>query len=178
MGFKKHGFMSDEELATAILEAVTTAAEELFRQTGESFYYFALITSGEAHAPIVSAWSREKLSMVADAERPLVKWSYADSPYCDFDSAAFGKVRRLFDLRPDILLLDEPHRSLEYLRRLAAMEAALSQADAAGLFGRGGVRERMVINVEVMPPDGSNTERAVRLNPPAFLREWMDEAAE
>jgi hypothetical protein len=58
------------------------------------------------------------------------------------------------------------------------MEAALSEADAAGTFGSGIEREQIVINVEVMPPDHSNTERAIRLNPPAALTEWLVEAAE
>lgn len=170
--------MNNETLKTAIIQAVMTAAERLFGQTGESIYYFALITSGEAHAPIVSAWSKEKLAMVPEAERPTVKWSYADAPYFDFDSASFEKVRLLFDQRPNILSLNEPLRSSEYEERLSVMEAALSEADAAGTFGSGIEREQIVINVEVMPPDHSNTERAIRLNPPAALTEWLVEAAE
>lgn len=170
--------MSIEPLKREIVKAVKMAAEKLFRETEESFYYFTLITSGEAHAPIVSAWSKEKLSMVPESERQLVKWSYADSPYFDFDSDGFEQVRLLFSQRPDILLLDEPLRSSEYDERLAVMEDALSEVDAAGVFGRGVEREQIVINVEVMPPDHSNTERAMRLNPPAALSDWLNEAAE
>lgn len=63
--------MSNEPLKSVIAQAVMAAAQSLFRETGESFYYFALITSGEAHAPTVSAWSREKLSIVPEAERAM-----------------------------------------------------------------------------------------------------------
>jgi hypothetical protein len=35
-----------------------------------------------------------------------------------------------------------------------------------------------MINVEVMPPDSSNTVRAIRLNPPEAVKEWLKEAAE
>jgi len=35
-----------------------------------------------------------------------------------------------------------------------------------------------VVNVEVMPPDATNVERAIRLNPPAALADWLSEAAE
>jgi hypothetical protein len=170
--------MNNELLKRVIIQAIMKTAERLFRETGESFYYFTLITSGEAHAPIVSAWSKEKLAMVPEAERQTVKWSYADSPYFDFNSAGFEQVRVLFSQRPNILTLSEPLRSLEYKERLSTMEAALLAVDAAGTFGQGVERTKIVINVEVMPPDHSNTERAMRLNPPAALTEWLDEAAE
>jgi hypothetical protein len=58
------------------------------------------------------------------------------------------------------------------------MVAAMAALDREGLFGRGAERERMLINVEVAPPDAGNTERAVRLNPPSALREWLAEASE
>jgi hypothetical protein len=170
--------MNNELLKKVMIEAISTTAEKLFRETDESFYYFTLITSGEAHAPIISAWSKEKLALLPEAERQLVKWSYADSPYFDFNSEGFDQVRILFGQRPDILSLSEPLRSLEYEERLSLMEAALSEVDARGVFGRGSARENIVINVEVMPPDYSNTERALRLNPSGALREWLDEAGE
>ena len=165
-------------LKHAISDAVQRAVERLIRETGESFYYFTLITTGEAHAPIVSAWSREKLALIPEAERQMVKWSYADSPYFDYDSEGFDEVRDLFAQRPNMLLLPEHLRHLEYEERLSAMESALSEVDESGVFGRGSARNNIVINVEVMPPDHSNTERAMRLNPPDALIEWLEEAAE
>jgi hypothetical protein len=58
------------------------------------------------------------------------------------------------------------------------MEAAMAQLDREGLFGTGRARLDVVINVEVMPPDWTNTVRAKRLNPPGALHEWLDEVAE
>lgn len=168
----------NECLKRAIADAVRSVAKRLFRETGESFYYFTLITSGEAHAPLISAWSREALSAVSPEDREMVKWSYADSPYFDYGAEGFEEVRILFDQRPDILSLEGELRFSEYEERLAVMEAALSEVDEMGVFGIGNEREKIVINVEVMPPDHSNTERAIRLNPPKALDEWLEEAAE
>ena len=55
----------------------------------------------------------------------------------------------------------------------------MKMLDEEGLFGRGGKRDKMVVLVEVMPPDSGNTERALRLNPagPA-LDMWLEEAGE
>ena len=169
---------ASEQLKRAIVVSVRVAVERLFRETGESFYYFSLITTGEAHAPVLSAWSREKLAAVPEADRSLVKWSYADSPYFDFGSEEFGEVRELFDQRPYMHSLEGESRFSEYKERLAIMEQALSEVDASGVFGRGAEREKIVIHVEVMPPDHTNTERAKRLNPPRALGEWLEEAGE
>lgn len=47
-----------------------------------------------------------------------------------------------------------------------------------GIFGSGGRRKSMVVLVEIMPPDYTNTERALRLNSREALKEWLEEAAE
>lgn len=178
MPLKMHN--ENEMLIHAMFRAIMAAANKLFHETGESFYYFTVTTNGEAQAPILSAWSKEKLMLVPESERHFVKWSYVDSPYCYFDddSDEFNEVRRLFDQRPSITSLSEPLWLLEYDERLSLMEAALARVDATGIFGRDAVRDSIVINVEVMPPDETNTARAMRLNPAAALREWMLEAAE
>ncbi len=62
--------------------------------------------------------------------------------------------------------------------RLRAMETAMSRLDSESLFGTGPQRLQIVVNVEVMPPDFTNTERARRLNPPGAIREWLGEAAD
>ena len=46
------------------------------------------------------------------------------------------------------------------------------------MFGQGEQRLNIVINAEFMPPDYTNTERALRLNPQETLKEWLEEAAE
>ncbi len=50
--------------------------------------------------------------------------------------------------------------------------------DEKGLFGTGDERLNVVVNAEIMPPEYSNTERALRLNPMESLKEWLIEATE
>jgi hypothetical protein len=174
------GLKSDESLkllAKAIAQATRAAANELF-DSGESFYYFSLITSGEGHAPLVSAWSVEQLALVPVGKRELVKWSYADSPYFDIGAKFFSEVHELFEKRPQILMMSEQDRMQEYESRLLAMEHAISTLDSEGLFGIGEKRSAIVVNVEVIPPDYANTLRAIRLNPKSALVNWFQEAAE
>jgi hypothetical protein len=68
--------------------------------------------------------------------------------------------------------------AVEFELRLRAMERALARLDAEGVFGTGARRHRLVINAEVMPPDFTNTERALRLNPEESLKDWLAECAE
>lgn len=168
----------DPKLVTAIEQATRIAAKSLFSETGEKFYYFTLITSGEGHPPFISAWSKEKLDAVPEEQRKFVKWSYADSPYCEYGSEFFSMVNEAFDSRPDILELPDAERIREYELRLNSMEEAVSRLSESGAFGTGAERESIVVNVEVMPPDHSNTERALRLNPSSALADWLREAAE
>ncbi len=166
---------TDSELQTAIETATELAVSELVGSTSEIFYYCCLITTGEAHSPFISAWSREALKRATntDMEESLVKWSYADSPYCFYGEAYFEPVNELFLLRPS---LDSNEN--EYQARLTVMENALKALDSKGLFGKGVERNAIYINVEVMPPDYTNTERAIRLNPPEAIKVWLQEAAE
>ena len=52
------------------------------------------------------------------------------------------------------------------------------ELDNEGLFGTGEQRLKIVINVEVMPPNYGNTLRALRLNPREALNTWLEEIAE
>jgi hypothetical protein len=58
---------------------------------------------------------------------------------------------------------------------MQAMENAMIRLDREGAFGTGEARNKMVVLVEVMPPDWTNTERAKRMNPPEALIEWLAE---
>lgn len=172
------------DLTEAIVEAARRAFSELFSEHPGHYYYCTLVTTGEAHPPIVSAWSREALaSAVEQGNDPealsALKWSYADSPFCGYGSEYFEPVNALFAQRPRLTpQLSRDEWSAEYQLRVDAMEAALSRLDAEGVFGKGASRSGTVILVEVAPPDRSNTDRALRLNPPEALREWLEEAAE
>jgi hypothetical protein len=175
---------SQRELTDTIAEATRNAVVRLFREHPGHFYYCSLITTGEANAPFLSAWSEESLDATTTAQadaasaRHAIKWSYADSPFCDFASEQFEAVRALFLQRPVLDPSDEMRWMAEWQLRVDAMEAAMARLDAEGVFGRGQERARIVINVEVMPPDHTNTERAIRLNPRAALENWLKEAAE
>lgn len=179
-------YTSDEiQLSNLILDAVRKTLDKLFTEFDENFYYCSLITSGEAHPPSFVAWSTEALLREASrSEEPqrvesLIKWSYADSPYFLFEDMEFEEVKAAFYQRADIDddLTDDEWDS-EYQTRINAMTLAMKKADEEGLFSINGPRENIVINVEVMPPDETNTERALYLNPSnsKLLKEWLNES--
>jgi Domain of unknown function (DUF4303) len=176
---------TEAELADAIEAATRSAVRLLVETHPEQFYYFTLTTTGEAHCPVFSAWSKEALEAATTHEpdpekaKYFLKWSYADSPYCFFGEQFFEPVRKLFDRRPQMSCdMTDEQRVNEYATRLKAMETALMRLDAAGVFATNRDRSLVFINVEVVPPDYSNTERAIRFNPPFALQEWLVEMAE
>ncbi len=61
---------------------------------------------------------------------------------------------------------------------LDTMERVMRTLDGQGIFGTGEKRRKMLVNAEVMPPDYTNTLRALRLNHRADIQEWLEEAAE
>lgn len=170
------------DLVDAIAAAARKAVVSMFAgYPKDHFYYCSLITTGEAHAPNLCAWSYEKLNELSagdpEARREL-KWSYADSPFYCYGEEYFDLVRRLFDQRPGMDASSSEQWLAEYTTRVDAMVEAMQRLDSEGTFGVGAQRGAIVINVEVMPPDRSNVERALRLNPRDALRDWLLEAAE
>jgi hypothetical protein len=172
------------ELVDALAAATSAAVKELFdTHPKDHFYYCSLITTGEALPPNLVAWSREALDAAASKSpdpnaRSNLEWSYADSPFCCFGEQHFDEVRRLFQALGPLDLNDPSKWQASYDFRLSVMEEAMARLDRAGLFGIGAQRASIVINVEVMPPDRTNTERASRLNPPEALTVWLKEVAE
>jgi hypothetical protein len=183
-GSKISAIPTEFELADAIESATAKAVRALFTRHPRHYYYLSLITTGEAHPPALAAWSREALDDAVkrapdhDAARRALEWSYADSPYYCFGEEFFERVQDLFALRPEVGALDRTAREAEYETRLRAMEAAVARLDRRGLFGVGDDRLKIIVNVEVMPPDYTNTARAKRLNPPEAIRTWLEEVAE
>lgn len=170
----------DIQLVKLIEDAARNAIKSLFNQHNENFYYCSLITDGEGHCPLISAWSEEALQQMIQKDSRVskeeLKWSYADSPYYAFGEEFFEKVREVFNSRSVSVYSD---RFLEeFEMRINSMEKAMEHLDKEGLFGKGEERLRIVINAEVMPPDYGNTERALRLNPKEALQEWLEEIAE
>ncbi|GAA3412354.1 DUF4303 domain-containing protein [Paenibacillus hodogayensis] len=179
-----------EALAAEIADAARTIFCTLF-ENGERYYYCTLFTTGEGHAPSVSAWSWEALEREAarqgeNSDTPaatiaeLIKWSYADSPYCGFRDENFDDVKPLFMERPSIAELEADEWEREFAFRLKAMELAMNMLDNEGVFALNQLRDSVCVLVEVMPPDEINTEIALRLNEaesPA-MQAWLAEAAE
>lgn len=58
------------------------------------------------------------------------------------------------------------------------MEEALHRCDMKGIFSLNQARSEIMINVEVLPPDYTNTIRAKELNPIESIQIWLKEAAE
>lgn len=171
-----------EKLTAAITEAARMAFQKLFNN-GEHFYYCVLLTTGEGFAPIISAWSWEALDRVSQKYSKTyaqdVKWSYADSPYFAFgDNEYFGDVKQLFEHRANIDNLNDEAWKKELDFRLMVMVKAMSILDKEELFAQNQSRKNILINVELMPPDASNTQRALELNNPEDIEDYLQEAAE
>ncbi len=167
-------------------QAVKTVYESLKVTHQEEFYYLALVTTGEALPPAFTAWSHEALKREAakssDGEAEYyLKWSYGESPYFCYQEDKFDELREIFSQRPEMKTsMSKSEWLAEYDFRLNALESALRELDQEGLFGVGESRNQIMINVEVVPPDWTNTERAKRLNSPSSLplKEWLKEMAE
>lgn len=170
-------------LASEIAEATRKAFTKLF-ENGEKYYFCVLVTTGEACSPFISAWSLEALDREINKLPDMdnykdIKWSYADSPYICFGEEYFKKVDMLFNQLPAMDCFSDEHKWMEqYDFRLKAMELALKQVDSEGVFALNQPRKNVYINVEVMPPDKTNTERALRLNKAEHITEWLNEMAE
>jgi len=174
---------SETDLTKSIIDATRKALNDLFNTYADHhFYYIALITSGDAQSPTLTAWSQEalnsELKKIEDADVLDLKWSYADSPFFPVGENYFADVEQLFNARPHLDPNDLKQWQDEYNLRLSSMEQAIVYLDDEGLFGVGEERDHIVVNVEVMPPDESNTLRAKKLNSEICLKEWLEEAAE
>lgn len=164
-----------EELTKEIKEATRKVLEDLF-SNGEQFYYITLVTDGMANTPCISGWSVEALHKENEDDQYYLKWSYADSPYCCWKQEYYEKVEQM--------LINRKYNDLEYddeyKLRLSAMENAMIQLDAEGLFSVNQNRDDIIVLVEVMPPDYTNTERAYRMNSKEskIFNDWIEEASE
>lgn len=172
-----------KKLSSEIEKAATLTFQELFKN-GEKYYYCTLVTTGEGHPPLVSAWSWEALEREANKNENLedykstIKWSYSDSPYFNVGEDNFKIVKKLLANRPSIDDLDEHHWTIELRARLKAMEFAMKKIDDKGLFTINQPRSEICILAEIMPPETLNTEIAIRLNSSESIKDWLNEACE
>lgn len=169
------------ELTSEICKAVKTILLDLYKNK-EHYYYITLTTDGGANTPCISAWSYEALDRSSnnEKEKEMIKWSYADSPYCCWKQEEFDKVSELLCARGNIWDLEDEEFKMECEKRFLAMEEAMKQLDKEGLFEINQDRMDVVVLVEVAPPDLTNTERAYRMNNVIsdIFNEWLEEAAE
>ncbi|UKE45872.1 DUF4303 domain-containing protein [Xanthomonas cerealis] len=179
--------MFDDDLVCEIYACSKQAFSTLFEEKhDENFYYCVLVTTEEGHPPFLSAWSEQALArekqkgQESEEYFEYVRWSYADSPYIDYAGDAFAGLQAVFGARPGIESLDSEGWLIELDSRIIAMERAMSMLDSEGIFSKNQPRRSVLINVELIPPTYSNTERALRLNGSAnsALIRWLEEAAE
>ena len=170
-----------DKSALLLSKEVEKALEKTFCnlcENGEHFYYCTLTTSGDGGMPAFSAWSKEALLKMEDDE---LKWSYADSPYCLYKYDEYWKVvEDMWWKRPHIHNLPYEQYVEEFTVRIEILVLAMKNLDNAGFFGLNQKRDDIFINVELAPPDKTNTERAQLLNPSTsvILKEWLVEMAE
>ncbi|MCI8718544.1 MAG: DUF4303 domain-containing protein [Lachnospiraceae bacterium] len=168
-----------ESLISELMKAIRTILLDLMKNK-EHYYYITLVSDGLANTPYISAWSMEALEREkenGEEELEMIKWSDADSPYCMWKQENFKEVEALLYDRGSILDMDFEK---EYELRYSAMEQAMKTLDREGIFALNQSREDVIVLVEVMSPDYTNTERAYRLNNPdtKIFAEWLAEAAE
>lgn len=192
---------SKYDLVKEIESASRKAISSLLNKYNERFYCCSLITTAEGFCPIISAWSiealeREVLNAGGDPEhtRKMLEWSHADSPYYAYGEEYFEQVKEIFEERTIMIenkikqlkglskraieIIEMNEQMIEFDFRINAMEKALSNLDKEGVFGRGTDRLKMVINAEILPPDYTTTQRALRLNPVEALKTWLEDVAE
>lgn len=164
----------DEEIVEALVKAAASAFSSLKETHKEQFYYYAFVFDAGMH-PYISAWSYEALeksiieNKITEEEKNWLKWFYPDSPYVVYGyDEFFNEVSELLDKRASGLSLDELY-DIEWDIRVASTEETLKRLDQSGLFGSGEERKNIVINVEIASPDGSEYNRALRLNPSSTL---------
>lgn len=172
--------MADDSLRDAIREAARHAFQAVrSANPHEHFYYFALVTTGDALRPGPSACSLEGLERVLARYRAkgsacgadALRWSEADSPHHLYGDGHFRDVEALFLRGGDHRALPEPAYEEEVARRFLAMEDALGDLDREGFFGAGAERFAIVINVVAPGEEDEDTivARAARLNPAESL---------
>lgn len=170
----------EKHLVELILSSIIDSVEDLFK-TGESFYYFSLITTGEGHPPILSAWSKEALHRSAAESNNYkqteydFKWSPSDSPYYAMYPQYWKEVNDYVNkkLKPNGYL-----REGQWNELMNSMVEALSRADEKKIFDGKLNRNEIFINAEVIPPDEGNDKRAKMLNPPSVFNWWTKEMKE
>ena len=173
--------MTEEARTEALSQLIYKCAKEAFLElfkNKEHYYNCVLLAPAEGYAPILSAWSYEAL----DREIPkhpeeeiwLYKWNFADSPYYAFGEEYFKPVQSLLNTYPSIFdMEDEDEIEREFELRVSAMVQAMQKMDQEGIFSINQPREQVYINIECIPNDNSDVDRALLLNEAKNIQEWL-----
>ena len=68
---------------------------------------------------------------------------------------------------------DEDEIEREFGLRVSAMIQAMQKLDQEGIFSINQLREQVYINVECIPNDNSDVDRALLLNEAKNIQEWL-----
>ena len=68
---------------------------------------------------------------------------------------------------------DEDEIEREFELRVSAMVQAMQKLDQEGIFSINQPREQVYINVECIPNDDSDVDRALLLNEAKNIQEWL-----
>lgn len=155
-----------------------TILSTLAQHPNEHFYYISLVTTENALSPCLGIWSEEALARASQhnpEEAYFLKWSYADSPYTVYDQYGFEEVQALWLPQDHCEDTDE-----NIQRRFDLMLNVLKTLDHEGFFATHFNRNTLLLNLEIVSPDHTNTLRAIELNPQDshILPIWIEEAAE
>ncbi len=172
----------DEQMTALFEKSLESSFKSLFKKN-EKFYYFSFLID-EGIRPYISAWSYEALERVT-SELGLssnlkleYKYSPCDSPYCAYEhDSHFSESDEMLESN-DIFSLSDEEFDKEFDLRLNSMEEAMKRLDCKGFFGFGDDRKKIIITVEVVPPDWTNTTRIKRLNPESNIEEWLELCSE
>ena len=172
--------MTDFTLLMDIIRSVRNIRAEVEAPMSKQIRIFINAKSEEALEKILQEY-KEKYGWTPENNRRMLKWSFADSPYCAYGEQYFTDVQKMIDER-DLDIGDDEEDDEKFMEeyefRMDSMEKVMSDLDKEGIFGSGEKRKNIVVAAEVMPPEYTNTERVLRLNSRETLKEWLEEAAE
>lgn len=178
---------ADAELApveAALANAARTAFAAL-RATGDTFYGFALYTSGELSYVTATGFSEEGLAEVVasyrakprHAKTPVatlraqLRWSPDDSPHHDTEADAFEDVpmATVGTALRAAYARGATDGAAYRARVFATFVRVLRALDTEGAFGTGAARARTFVSVMMGDQDESVLEVARQVNPPAAV---------
>lgn len=171
--------MFDETMVNLLQKAFENAVIALKNEYDEEFYYLAYIFD-EGMRPYISAWSYEayeksiKEKGIDNIDKKWWKWNYADSPYVTYGyEEFFGELISYLDQRAKKLSEEELY-GIEWETRIDSMMEALTRIKEQDKVKKD--YDEIIINVEVAPPDGNESERAKKLNVASeLLDEYINE---